>query len=140
MKQSRSAKHYGTLRRIIVGVLTTITFVAMVLSCSEEKTIVPSSESTSYADVKYIFDLKCATARCHSGDNPDAGLGLESYEKILAGSTRGPVVVPGKADASLLYRTMAWTSPPVMPIVEKLPDYMTKSVGKWIDDGLIEGR
>ncbi|MFH1701730.1 MAG: c-type cytochrome domain-containing protein [Candidatus Zixiibacteriota bacterium] len=110
------------------------------LSCSEEKVITPTAETVYYSDVKFILDAKCATSDCHAGAKPAAGLGLESYNQILTGSDHGPVVVNGKAEKSSLYRTMAWSSEPVMPYDEKLDQEFIDELQKWIDGGLFESR
>ncbi|MDH3890655.1 MAG: hypothetical protein OEV49_06190 [candidate division Zixibacteria bacterium] len=110
----------------------------LLMSCSEEKTIVPSARTMYYADVRHILDVKCATTACHAGSKPAVGLNMESYEDILAGSENGPVVVPGNAEASLLYRTMVGTSAPAMPIDDTLPRQLSDSIGSWIRDGLFE--
>lgn len=114
--------------------------ISVAVSCSEEKSITPSDETVYYSDVKYILDAKCATSNCHAGAKPAAGLGLENYEQILAGSDHGPVVVVGKAERSSLYTTMAWTMEPVMPIDTKLDQEFVDEVRKWINGGLFEKR
>lgn len=126
--------------RSVLAVMLVTAVISAFIGCAEENVITPSPNNVLYTDIRPILYLKCATARCHSGNNPAAGLGLESYEQILNGSANGPVVVPGNAAASSLYRTMAGTSAPVMPIDEKLPQPLIDSIGHWIDDGLFESR
>jgi hypothetical protein len=110
----------------------------VVISCSKEKIFSPTDSTTTYDDIKYIFAAKCATAGCHAGDKPAASLNLETYDGILAGSAHGPVVVPGRANKSLLYETMDWSVEPVMPAIEKLDKTHIDLVAKWINDGLLK--
>jgi len=124
----------------MAGILILLASLATVPSCSEERTIVPSLATTYYSDIRYIFDVKCLNAGCHSGDTPAAGLGMASYHNILRGSENGSVVTPGNPETSLLYRTMAHTSTPEMPVGERLPQSLVDSVGRWIRDGLFENR
>lgn len=124
----------------IAPILFTMIVIALFLSCSEERTITPSPQTTYYTDVRYVFDIKCATTNCHAGSEPAAGLGMETYDEILAGSDHGSVIVPGDAEASLLFRTMAGTSPPLMPTEGKLPQDHIDVVKKWIDDGAFKSR
>jgi hypothetical protein len=126
--------------RLTVLGLITLTILLVALSCSEEKVIAPTNDTVYYSDVKFILDAKCATSNCHAGANPAAGLGLESYKQILAGSDHGPVVAVGNAERSSLYRTMDWTSEPVMPIDTKLDQEFINEIGKWINGGLFESR
>jgi mono/diheme cytochrome c family protein len=68
--------------------------------------------SVSYRqDVQPIFDRACVA--CHGGS---AGLWLDSYEHVLAGSSLGPVVTPDDPDASELYRRIIGQSQPGMPL------------------------
>jgi hypothetical protein len=50
-----------------------------------------------------VFEAKCAA--CH-GPAQMSGLDLRERDTILKGGKRGPAVVPGKADESLLYKAV----------------------------------
>src|SRR5947208_17177593 len=50
-----------------------------------------------------IFENHCVS--CH-GTAPMSGLDLRQRDTILEGGKRGPAVVPGKPDESLLYRAV----------------------------------
>src|SRR5881227_3171165 len=50
-----------------------------------------------------ILETKCAV--CH-GDARVSGLDVRDRATILQGGQRGPAVVPGKADESLLYKAV----------------------------------
>ncbi len=39
---------------------------------------------------------------CHSGESPELGLNLMSYEGVMKGSNNGPVVIPGDPDNSTI--------------------------------------
>ncbi len=41
--------------------------------------------------------------RCHSGKKPEGGLSLDTFEGLMRGGNRGPVVVPGKPGESRMY-------------------------------------
>ncbi len=140
MQKLLSDKSERNIGRGVLAAIILMTVVLALMSCAEEKVITPSEDKIHYTDIKPILDLKCATSRCHYGSDPAAGLGLESYEQVLKGSDNGPVVVPGNAAASFLYRTMTGSSAPVMPLEERLPQHLIDSVGRWIDDGLFESR
>lgn len=126
--------------RLFTGALFSAIVLLIVLSCSKEKIFAPTDETTYYEDIKYIFTVKCATSGCHAGESPAAGLNLETYDNIMAGSDHGSIVVPGRADKSLLYKTVAWTTEPVMPSTEKLDQIHIDLIAKWINDGLFRSR
>ena len=62
-------------------------------------------------DIQPIFDRNCVS--CHGGS---AGLYLDSYDHVMAGSARGRVVTPGDPPASELVRRIRGLSQPRMPL------------------------
>ncbi|GIS63575.1 MAG: hypothetical protein CM1200mP2_58000 [Planctomycetaceae bacterium] len=46
---------------------------------------------------------------CHSGDEPEGQLSMESLGGLLTGGLRGPALVPGKPDQSLLVQRFVTT-------------------------------
>lgn len=49
-----------------------------------------------------IFRNECVS--CHSSASAMAGLDLTDYQKLMAGASSGPVIVPGNPDGSLLIK------------------------------------
>ncbi len=70
----------------------------------------PKVELVHYASVQAIFDRSCIG--CHGSSG---GLGLSSYQSVMAGSRRGPVIVAGNPDASRLIQYIKGTRSPRMP-------------------------
>lgn len=64
-------------------------------------------------DVRDILDLNCVA--CHNVGTAESRLNLEESGTILKGGKRGPAVVPGKPDESLLYLVSARLKTPHMP-------------------------
>ncbi len=62
-------------------------------------------------DIQPILNRYCVS--CHGGQ---ASLYLDSYDHVLAGSARGPVVIPGNPQASELVRRIKGVSQPRMPL------------------------
>ena len=59
------------------------------------------AKAVSFADeIMPIFQARCW--ECHSEENTELGLRLDSYEGVMAGSDYGTVIEPGDADGSLL--------------------------------------
>src|SRR5262245_11005756 len=76
---------------------------------------VPTELSRS---ARAIIDRECVS--CH-GEAKVAGLDLRQPETILKGGKKGPAVVPGNADGSLLYQAAAHTGALKMPPGSKAP-------------------
>jgi WD40 repeat protein len=74
--------------------------------------------SVSYEkDVAAILDAKCTG--CHSSVLAENRLNMEQLSGMLKGGKRGPALVPGNAEASLLFRMAAHRVEPVMPPAKK---------------------
>jgi WD40 repeat protein len=80
---------------------------------------VPSrNEPVSYAtEVADILDAKCTG--CHNGGRAESKLNLEDVAGMLKGGKRGPALVAGKADQSLLFQLAAHRAEPAMPPTDK---------------------
>ena len=101
---------------------------------------VPSrKEPVSYAsEVADILDAKCVG--CHSGALSESKLNLEDVPGMLKGGKRGPAIVAGKADLSLLFQLAAHRALPVMPPKDKkdqtpLTPEELGLLQLWIDSG-----
>ena len=79
-----------------------------------------------------ILEQKCVM--CHGGSVQRSGLDLRSEPTILRGGARGPAVVPGDLDRSLLYRLITHQEEPAMPMgMARLPDSDTAEIARWIE-------
>jgi mono/diheme cytochrome c family protein len=78
-----------------------------------------------------IFEQNCVA--CHGGTIQRFGLDLRTQETILRGGSRGPAVVPGRPDQSLLYRLVSHTDAPAMPMGKpRLADSDIAAIAQWI--------
>ncbi len=59
--------------------------------------------------------LKTGCLACHNAKDAEAGVVLETPKTILKGGDEGPIVVPGKADQSVLIRVASRLKKPHMP-------------------------
>ncbi|MEM1226045.1 MAG: PSD1 and planctomycete cytochrome C domain-containing protein [Planctomycetota bacterium] len=77
---------------------------------------------------------------CHSGES-EGGLRLDGPRGIRVGGHRGPAVVPGDIDASLLIRAVQYADPEMeMPPSGQLEPLEIDSLVKWVRDGAVDPR
>jgi hypothetical protein len=95
----------------------------------------PLPAGVSFAqDVLPIFENRCN--RCHGVDDPDYGLGLHSYEALMAGSEDGQVIVPFDADLSLLIEEIVSGSMPKRG--PKLLPGQIETITNWVNEGALD--
>lgn len=80
-----------------------------------------------------LLETKCLG--CHGVGNKLAGLDLRTREAALKGGGRGPALVPGKADKSLLVQLINGNRAPLMPPTGKLPPGEIALLKRWINEG-----
>ncbi|MDR3636139.1 MAG: hypothetical protein P4L84_20220 [Isosphaeraceae bacterium] len=123
------------------GLATFVLWTAVASAAPEPiKVAVPSrKEPVSYAkDVADLLDGKCTG--CHSTALAENKLNMEDVAGMLKGGKRGPAIVPGKADQSLLFKMAAHQVEPVMPPKDKkdqkpLTPEELGLIKLWIDAG-----
>ena len=75
---------------------------------------------------------------CHSTKKADESghLALDNRTSLLAGGTRGPALVAGKPDDSLLIQAVRYADPKLqMPPEGKLADVEIELLSKWVREG-----
>jgi len=86
-----------------------------------------------FSDVRAVFESSCW--KCHGAAIQLSKLDLRTREAALKGGQRGAAIVPGKADASRLYRVVAGLEKPAMPMDGKLTADQITTIKQWIDQG-----
>ena len=92
-------------------------------------------------EIVELLEDKCTG--CHGAVLAEKGLSLESLAGMLKGGKRGPAIVRGKADESLMFKMAAHRVAPVMPPEDKPANKPMTSVELgllklWIDQGAID--
>ena len=98
----------------------------------------PTQEQLDFFENKIRPVLAEHCYSCHSTQSKKlkAELYLDNREQALNGGESGPSIVPGKADASLLYRAILYKEESLeMPPKRKLPVAVIADFKKWIDMG-----
>ena len=94
-----------------------------------------SRQPVSFAEhILPVFQKNCLL--CHSGENSATSLDLSTREGLLRGGKRGPAVVPGDPQASLLHQVVAHEAEPFMPQGgEQLSPEVIARIADWISAG-----
>ena len=74
---------------------------------------------------------------CHQGESAKNGLEMDTLAGLLSGGLRGPALVPGQAEKSLLIRALRHGELLKMPPKTKLPAADISTIAKWITDGAV---
>jgi mono/diheme cytochrome c family protein len=85
------------------------------------------------AHVEQILSDHCT--KCHAGVKQKAGIDLRTPQTILKGGDDGPIVVPGDAKNSKLFKALQSSSDPHMPPLEskQLNDEQIAIIERWIE-------
>jgi WD40 repeat protein len=87
-------------------------------------------------EIEPIFYKHCVA--CHSGNEKRGKFDLGSYDTLIKGGKRGPAIVPGKSENSLLVKLAGRTMDPPMP-PPKEDDVLSPTelalIKLWIDQG-----
>jgi hypothetical protein len=74
--------------------------------------------------------------KCHGGAKTSGQLRVDSRAALLKGGSRGPAIVAGAADRSLLLQAMRQTHAELkMPPGKQLPEHVRRDFATWIDQG-----
>src|SRR5436190_8872981 len=104
---------------------------------------VPAAAADSppdFAEIYRLLDERCI--ECHTADDPEANLVLETYEGLLKGGESGKAIEPGKSGESLLIKYVRGEvvkdgKKKIMPPGkrEKLGPEEIQLISRWIDGG-----
>ncbi|MBL8216709.1 MAG: PSD1 domain-containing protein [Bryobacterales bacterium] len=84
--------------------------------------------------IEPVFRKDCQG--CHGDGQTMAKLDLRTRDAVLKGGQRGPAMVAGQSESSLLVRVLRGEGVPQMPPVGAKPDAaFVEAVAKWIDGG-----
>src|SRR5262245_23398119 len=119
--------------------------VPLAVSTARAADPVPDAKKVEFFETKIRPVLVEQCYKCHSEEAAKqnklkGGLKLDTKAGLLKGGDTGTAMVPGKADASLLLKTLRYEGDVQMPPKGKLPDAVVKDFEKWIADGAADPR
>ena len=83
--------------------------------------------------VKPILEERCSS--CHGAEEARSGLRVDSREALLRGGDRGPAIIPGKPDDSLLVKAIRHEGDLKMPRRGNLSPEEIDALVEWIRNG-----
>ena len=99
----------------------------------DQATSAPASAVSFAKDVRPILQSRCLN--CHGGQRTEKGLNISTYDHLIAGSEKGPVLVPGDAANSKMIQLIEQGKMPKRgPKVT--PDQLAVLI-EWINAGAI---
>ena len=111
----------------------------LLLALTVQQVQAETSSNSTYTDLAPILTQRCVM--CHAGDAASAGLRLDSYQAVMRGSSKGPVVKAGDPAASELIRRIKGISQPRMPMTGP-PFLSDQEIGlfeRWVVRGMPKG-
>lgn len=93
----------------------------------------PVPTVASFASAEAVFRQYCTG--CHGAQSKRAGLGLATYEDVMAGSRSGAVVVPGDPGSSKVVQVLNGGNPKMPPGPDAVPADSIKAISDWIQAG-----
>jgi cytochrome c551/c552 len=96
---------------------------------------VASPQDARFFDRRVAPILQRRCLACHNQDLKDGGVSFLDRSSLLKGGARGPAVVPGQPEASVLVRAIRHDSEPMMPPGPKLSAKDIATLTEWVRRG-----
>jgi hypothetical protein len=109
---------------------TALLLLAALLSAGRAGAAEPAADEFFEREVRPVLVERCLS--CHGDKKTKGDLQLNSRAAVLKGGGRGPAVVPGKPDDSLLVRALRHDAAPRMPPDGKLPAREIDVLTRWV--------
>ncbi len=90
--------------------------------------------------VEPLLREHCYECHSHESGEMEGGLALDWKSGWATGGDRGPAIIPGKPDASLLIRAIRHSDAELMMPEEKLADEQIETLVQWVRDGAFDDR
>ena len=124
------------IRPIIILACGTLVFAAsQVSSVWAEGDATPTADQIQFFESKIRPVLIDQCLDCHSGEEPESNLSLESRDAMLKGGKFGPAIVPGKPKESLLISAINHDEFLKMPPKDKLSTGELIALTRWVKMG-----
>ena len=110
-------------------------FLAVLALSSVATAAAPSPEDTALFENKVRPLLADSCYKCHGAKKQESGLRLDSLATMMRGGDRGPAIVPGAPEKSLLIDAVSRHGEVKMPPDAKLPSDEVALLSTWVKHG-----
>ncbi len=90
--------------------------------------------------VEPVLRKRCFACHSHAAELMEGGLSLDWRSGWESGGSRGPAIVPGDVDRSLLIQAIRHLDPDLQMPEEKLPDDEIATLLQWVKNGAFDDR
>ncbi len=94
-----------------------------------------AEDSARFFDKRVAPILTKRCLGCHNQELNDGGISFLDRETLLKGGSRGPAIIPGQPEQSLLIHAIRRDSELQMPPGSKLPPREVATLTEWIKRG-----
>jgi len=117
-------------------IVSPIAFMIACTLCARAACAAEAPPKVMYAQVRVVMEKHCLS--CHDAKQAEGELVMESFESLMKGGDKGPAVLPGRADESLLVLAVEHKKKPFMP-PKKARDTLTEQeialFREWVEGG-----
>ena len=99
----------------------------------------PADRDRRFFDARVAPILARRCLPCHNEELKNANISFLDRASLLRGGSRGPAIVPGKPDQSVLIRALAHDREVQMPPGPKLPRKEIAILTEWVRRGAVWG-
>ena len=99
-----------------------------------------TSKDAQFFEKRVAPILKRRCSGCHNAELKDGGISVFDRASLLNGGPRGPAVLPGDPERSVLVRAIRHDSEPQMPPGPKMPAGEIKTLIEWVRRGAPMGK
>lgn len=132
----RNARISDARRRVLRAAVV----FASIFFASFAETRADEGEAFFSEQVEPILRKRCYECHSHAARDMQGGLALDWRKGWETGGDRGPAIVPGDADASVLLRAVSHDDPDLQMPEEKLPDEEIALLVRWVENGAADPR
>lgn len=133
------------MRRIKkIRIVSSILILIFLQACRQDAHIWKQGQGEFPVEIAKIVQTRCATPGCHTREskNAAAGLSLETWEDLFAGTVNGAAVIPFSPDQSTMFlftntfADLGASAKPSMPVnQDSLSGAEVKTIFEWIAKG-----
>ncbi len=122
-------------------VAMTFAVLTIIGAAGAEQTPDAEGERFFVEKIEPLLREHCYACHSHSSGTMEGGLTLDARSGWATGGSRGPAIVPGNPDASLLIVALRYGNADLqMPPDDKLPDEQIELLAQWIRRGAPDSR